>query len=85
MSLSVLRQDVILSRQVEAVIVICINHILEAVNPIAAVQIKVQLQRRVHMTLMMMAIWMAIMTMTELYFTIVGCNHYFGSDLWKKE
>ena len=35
-SLSALRQDVIISRQVEVVIVICINHILEAVRHIAA-------------------------------------------------
>lgn len=35
MSLSALRQDVIISRQVEVVIVICINHILEAVHHIA--------------------------------------------------
>ena len=34
-SLSALRQDVIISRQVEAVIVICINHIREAVHHIA--------------------------------------------------
>lgn len=36
MSLNVLRPDVIISRLVEAVIVICINHILEAVRHIAA-------------------------------------------------
>ena len=34
-SLSALSQDVIISRQVEAAIVICINHIREAVHPIA--------------------------------------------------
>ena len=34
-SLSALRQDVIISRQAEAVIVICINHIREVVHPIA--------------------------------------------------
>lgn len=114
MSLSVLRQDVIISRQVEAAIVICINHIREAVHPIAAhhiainhpavhlrvvqaarvqavvtiinqiqqishhiaaAQRKVQRQRRVHMTLMMMAmmisIWMAIMTMTDMTETAI--------------
>ena len=113
-SLSALRWDVIISRQVEAAIVICINYILEAVNHIAvlhiaiihpaillrvvqvtlaqavvtvinqipqkshhiaAVQIKVQLQRRVHMTLMMMAmmisIWMVIMTMTDMTETVI--------------
>lgn len=108
-SLSALRRDVIISRQVEAVIVICINHIREAVHPIAvhhiainhlavllrvaqvtlvqtvvtiinqiqqtshhiaAAQKRVQRQRRVHMTLMMMAmtisIWMVIMTMIDM-------------------
>ena len=35
MSLSALSQDVIISRQVEAVIVICINHIREVVHHIA--------------------------------------------------
>lgn len=35
-SLNVLRLDVIISRLVEAVIVICINHILEAVHHIVA-------------------------------------------------
>ena len=38
-SLSALSQDVIISRQVEAVIVICINHIREAVHPIAVLHI----------------------------------------------
>ena len=109
-SLSALRQDVIISRQVEAVIVICINHIREAVHHIAvhhiainhpavllrvvqvalvqavvtivnqihhiaAAQRKVQRQRRVHMTLMMMAmmifIWMAIMTMIDMTETAI--------------
>ena len=113
-SLSALRQDVIISRQVEVVIVICINHILEAVHriavhhiainhpavllrvvqvalvqavvtkvnqipqtshPIAVAQRKVQQQRRAHMTLMMMAmmifIWMAIMTMTDMKVTAI--------------
>ena len=113
-SLSALRQDVIISRQVEAVIVICINHILEAVHhiavhhiainhpavllrvaqvtlvqavvtiinqilqtshPKAAAQRKVQRQRRVHMTLMTMAmtisIWMVIMTMTDMTETAI--------------
>ena len=113
-SLSALRQDVIISRQVEAAIVICINHIREAVHPIAVhhiainrlavllravqvtlvqvavtiinqilqtshhiavVQRKVQRQRRVHMTLMMMAmmisIWMAIMTMIDMTETAI--------------
>ena len=41
MSLSALRQDVIISRQVEAAIVICINHILEAVNHIAVLHIAI--------------------------------------------
>ena len=108
-SLSALRQDVIISRQVEVVIVICINHILEAVHHIAinhpavllrvvqvalvqavvtivnqiqqiihhivAAQRKAQRQRRVHMTLMMMAmmisIWMAIMTMIDMTETAI--------------
>ena len=113
-SLSALRQDVIISRQVEAAIVICINHIREAVHPIAvhhiainrlavllravqvalvqavvtivnqiqqtshhiaAAQKRVQRQRRVHMTLMMMAmmisIWMTIMTMTDMTETAI--------------
>lgn len=113
-SLSALSQDVIISRQVEAVIVICINHIREAVHPIAVLHIvinrlavlprvvqvalvqavvtkvnqipqtshpiavaqrKVQQQRRAHMTLMMMAmmifIWMAIMTMTDMKVTAI--------------
>ena len=113
-SLSALRQDVIISRQVEAAIVICINHIREAVHPIAvhhiainrlavllravqvtlvqvavtiinqiqqiihhivAAQRKAQRQRRVHMTLMMMAmmisIWMAIMTMIDMTETAI--------------
>ena len=109
----------IISRQAGAVIVICINHIWEAVHPIAvhhmavhhiainhpavllrvvqvalalavvtivnqilqtshhitAAQRKVQRQRRVHMTLMMMAmmisIWMAIMTMTDMTETAI--------------
>ena len=98
----------------EVVIVICINHILEVVHPIAvhhivinrrvvllraaqvtlaqavvtvinqiqqishhiaAAQRKVQRQRRVHMTLMMMAmmisIWMAIMTMIDMTETAI--------------
>ena len=114
MSLRALRQDVIISRQVEAAIVICINHIREAVHPIevhniainrlavllravqvtlvqavvtivnqiqqtshhiAAAQKRVQRQRRVHMTLMMMAmmisIWMTIMTMTDMTETAI--------------
>ena len=114
MSRSAFRQDVIMSRQVEAVIVICINHIREAVHPIAvlhiainrlavllrvvqvtlaqavvtvinqipqtshpiaAAQRKVQRQRTAHMTLMMMAmmisIWMAIMTMTDMKVTAI--------------
>ena len=113
-SLSALRQAVIISRQVEAVIVIFINHIREVVHPIAvhhiainrrvvllrvvqvtlvqavvtiinqiqqiihhivAAQRKAQRQRRVHMTLMMMAmmisIWMAIMTMTDMTETAI--------------
>ena len=113
-SLSALRQAVIISRQVEAVIVICINHIQEAVHHIAvhhiainhpavllrvvqvalvqavvtivnqiqhishhiaAAQRKVHRYRRVHMTLMMMAmmisIWMAIMTMTDMTETAI--------------
>ena len=41
MSLSALRQDVIISRQVEAVIVICINHIREAVHLIAVLHIAI--------------------------------------------
>ena len=41
MSLSALSQDVIISRQVEAVIVICINHIREAVHPIAVLHIAI--------------------------------------------
>ena len=40
-SLSALSQDVIISRQVEAVIVICINHILEVVNHIAVLHIAI--------------------------------------------
>ena len=39
--LSALSQDVIISRQVEAVIVICINHILEAVNHIAVLHVAI--------------------------------------------
>ena len=113
-SLSALRQDVIISRQAEAVIVICINHIREVVHPIAVhhivinrlavllrvvqvtlaqavvtvinqiqqtshhiavAQRKAQRQRRVHMTLMMMAmmisIWMAIMTMIDMTETAI--------------
>lgn len=41
MSLSALRQDVIISRQVEAVIAICINHIREAVHLIAVLHIAI--------------------------------------------
>ena len=107
-SLSALRQDVIISGQVEAAIVICINHIREAVHPIAvhhiainrlavlqrAVQVTLVqavvtiinqilqishhiavVQRKVHMILMMMAmmisIWMAIMTMTDMTETAI--------------
>ena len=113
-SLSALRQDVIISRQVEAAIVICINHIREAVHHIAVhhiainrlavlirvvratlvqavvtvmnpilqtshhivvAQRKAQRQRRVHMTLMTMAmtisIWMVIMTMTDMTETAI--------------
>lgn len=40
-SLSALRQDVIISRQVEAVIAICINHIREAVHLIAVLHIAI--------------------------------------------
>ena len=103
MSLGALRLAVIINRQEEAVIAICMNHIQEAVHhiavrhtainhtavllravqavitainqilqtshPIAAAQRKVQRQRRVHMTLMMMvmmiSIWTAIMTVTD--------------------
>ena len=41
MSLSVLRQVVIISRQVEVVIVICIKHIREAVHHIAVLHIAI--------------------------------------------
>ena len=113
-NLNALSRDVITSRQVEAAIVICINHIREVVHPIAVRQIvinnlavllrvaqvtlvqavvtiinqiqqishhiaaaqrKVQRQRRVHMTLMTMAmtisIWMVIMTMTDMTETAI--------------
>ena len=99
MSLGALRLAVIINRQEEAVIAICMNHIQEAVHHIAvrhtainhmavllrAVQavitainqilqtnhhIAVVLKRTqppagVHMTLMMISIWTAIMTMTD--------------------
>lgn len=107
-SLSALRQAVIISRQVEAVIVIFINHIREVVHPIAVHHIAINrrvvllrvvqvtlvqavvtiinqiqqishhiaaAQKRVHMILMMMAmmisIWMAIMTMTDMTETAI--------------
>ena len=40
-NLNALRQDAIINRQAEAVIVICINHILEAVNYIAVLHIAI--------------------------------------------
>ena len=52
-----------------------INQILQTSHHIAVVQRKVQRQRRVHMTLMMMAmmisIWMTIMTMTDMTETAI--------------
>jgi|GEM_PF-3587775 len=57
------------------VAVTIINQILQTSHHIAVVQRKVQRQRRVHMTLMMMAmmisIWMAIMTMTDMTETAI--------------
>lgn len=101
-SLSALSQDVIISRQVEAVhpiavlhivinrlavlprvvqvalvqaVVTKVNQIPQTSHPIAVAQRKVQQQRRAHMTLMMMAmmifIWMAIMTMTDMKVTAI--------------
>ena len=107
-NLSALRLDVIINRQAEAVIVICINHILEAVHHIAVHHIAINhpavllrvvqvapvqavvtiinqiqqiihhiaaAQKRVHMILMMMAmmisIWKAIMTMTDMTETAI--------------
>ena len=59
-SLSALRQDVIISRQVEAAIVICINHIREAVHPIAVHHIAINrlavLLRAVQVTLVQVAV-----------------------------
>ena len=59
---------------VQAVVTI-INQILQTSHYIAVVQRKVQRQRRVHMTLMMMAmmisIWMTIMTMTDMTETAI--------------
>ena len=59
---------------VQAVVTI-INQILKTSHHIAVVQRKVQRQRRVHMTLMMMAmmisIWMTIMTMTDMTETAI--------------
>ena len=63
------RLDVIINRQEEAVIAICMNHIQDAVHHIAVVLRRVQPPRSAHMTLMMMimmiSIWTAIMTMTD--------------------
>ena len=57
------------------VAVTIINQILQTSHHIAVVQRKVQRQRRVHMTLMMMAmmisIWMTIMTMTDMTETAI--------------
>ena len=59
-SLSALRQAVIISRQVEVVIVICINHILEAVHHIAVHHIAINhpalLLRAVQVTLVQAAV-----------------------------
>ena len=56
-------------------VVTIINQIPQTSHPIAAAQRKVQQQRRAHMTLMMMAmmisIWMAIMTMTDMKVTAI--------------
>ncbi len=52
-----------------------VNQIPQTSHPIAVAQRKVQQQRRAHMTLMMMAmmifIWMAIMTMTDMKVTAI--------------
>ena len=59
---------------VQAVVTV-INQIQQTSHHIAAAQRKVQRQRRVHMTLMMMdmmiSIWMAIMTMTDMTETAI--------------
>ena len=59
---------------VQAVVTV-IYQIQQTSHHIAAVQRKVQRQKRVHMTLMMMAmmisIWMAIMTMTDMTETAI--------------
>ena len=56
-------------------VVTIINQSPQTSHHIAAAQRKVQRQRRVHMTLMMMAmmmsIWMAIMTMTDMTETAI--------------
>ena len=61
MSLSVLRQDVIISRQVEVAIVICINHIREAVHPIAAHHIAIN-HPAVHLRVVQAARVQAVVT-----------------------
>ncbi len=56
-------------------VVTIVNQIPQTSHHIAAAQRKVQRQRRAHMTLMMMdmmiSIWMAIMTMTDMKVTAI--------------
>ena len=60
-NLSALRQVVIISRQVEAVIVICINHIREVVHPIAVHHIVIN-RRVVLLRVVQVALAQAVVT-----------------------
>ena len=64
MSLSALSQDVIISRQVEAVIVICINHIREVVHPIAVHHIAIN-RRVVLLRVVQVALVQAVVTIVN--------------------
>ena len=64
MSLSALSQDVIISRQVEVVIVICINHIREAGHHIAVLHIAIN-RRVVLLRVVQVALVQAVVTIVN--------------------
>lgn len=75
MSLSALRQDVIISRQVEAVIVICINHIREAVHPIAVHHIAIN-----HPAVLLRAVQVALVqAVVTIVNQIQQTSHYIAA------
>ena len=78
-SLSALRQDVIISRQVEAAIVICINHIREVVHPIAVHHIAIN-RRAVLLRVVQVALVQAVVTIVN---QIQQMSHHISSGTKK--